>query len=215
MKYLRPVVLFLSVVLVSACMTEGQAQQAPKPLYQRLGGYDAIAAAHISCYGYPTANRFTSPPFQKGGELVRSMIFRVPVDDATTLLYFVRFAPDGEPGLRTSIRDTKYGEYTPLATDWWGIDVNDQDRMAVEQQGAIADRPHEHLGVSDCGIIAMRQMMRESLAAVAEGKDPLCIIRDPAKQRVDFPVQASMTKETNDDVGYGLGYGKEVEKTLA
>ena len=44
MKYLRPVVLFLSVVLVSACMTEGQAQQAPKSLYQRLGGYDAIAA---------------------------------------------------------------------------------------------------------------------------------------------------------------------------
>jgi hemoglobin len=25
-------------------MTEGQAQQAPKPLYQRLGGYDAVAA---------------------------------------------------------------------------------------------------------------------------------------------------------------------------
>src|SRR5262249_53151423 len=36
--------LFLSVALVSACMTEGQAQQAPKTLYQRLGGYDAIAA---------------------------------------------------------------------------------------------------------------------------------------------------------------------------
>jgi 5,5'-dehydrodivanillate O-demethylase len=172
---------------------------------------EGIDDTHVSCYGYPTVNRFTSPPFKKGGELIRSMIFRVPVDDASTLLYFIRFAPDGEPGIKTSRRETKYGEYTQLATDWWGIDVNDQDRMAVEQQGVIADRPNEHLGVSDGGIIAMRQMMRESLAAVAAGKDPLCIIRDPAGQKVDFPVQATMTEQTQDDVGYARGYGEAAE----
>jgi len=173
---------------------------------------EGIADTHISCYGYPTVNRFTSPPFHKGGELIRSMIFRVPQDDASTLLYFVRFAPDGEPGLKTSKRTQKYGEYTPLETDWWGIDVSDQDRMAVEQQGVIADRPNEHLGVSDGGIIAMRQMMRESLAAVAAGKDPLCIIRDPAKQNVDFPVQATMTEQVQDDVEYGRNFVREVEE---
>jgi hypothetical protein len=48
--------------------------------------------------------------------------------------------------------------------------------MAVEQQGVIADRPNEHLGVSGGGIVAVRQMMRESLAAVAEGKDPLSLV---------------------------------------
>jgi 5,5'-dehydrodivanillate O-demethylase len=176
---------------------------------------EGIADTHVSCYGYPTANRFTSPPFKKGGALMRSMIFRVPIDDSSTLLYFLRFAPDGEPAVKSSIRDQKYGEYASLETDWWGIDVSDQDRMAVEQQGVVADRPNEHLGVSDGGLIAMRQMMRESLALVADGKDPLCIIRDPAKQEVDFPVQATMTEQTNDDVGYGKGFVQEPADTLA
>jgi len=174
---------------------------------------DGIADTHVSCYGYPTVNRFTSPPFRKGAELIRSMIFRVPQDDATTLLYFVRFEPDAAPNvLKTTKRTQQYGVYTPLETDWWGIDVSDQDRMAVEQQGVVADRPNEHLGVSDGGIIAMRQMMRESLELVAAGKDPLCVIRDPAKQNVDFPVQATMTEQVQDDIEYGRNFvGKEVE----
>ena len=78
--------------------------------------------------------------------------------------------------------------------------------MAVEQQGVIADRPNEHLGVSDGGIIQMRQMMRESLAAVEEGRDPLCIIRDPAKQIVDFPQKSTMMQQKQDDADYTLGF---------
>jgi 5,5'-dehydrodivanillate O-demethylase oxygenase subunit len=78
--------------------------------------------------------------------------------------------------------------------------------MAVEQQGVIADRPNEHLGVSDGGIIAMRQMMRESLAAVEAGKDPLCIIRDPALQKVDFPQKSTMMAQKSKDADYTLGF---------
>jgi hemoglobin len=44
MRNARPLVLFVVVALVSACMTQGQAQQPPKSLYTRLGGYDAVAA---------------------------------------------------------------------------------------------------------------------------------------------------------------------------
>ncbi len=68
-----------------------------------------------------------------------------------------------------------------------GIDIHHHDRMAVGPEREIADCPNEHPGVSDGGIIAMRQMLRESLAAVAKGTAPLCIIRDPAKQKIDFP----------------------------
>ncbi len=171
---------------------------------------EGIEETHVSCYGFPTVNRFTSPPFNKNGALMSSMIFRVPVDDASTKLYFIRFAPDGEPGMRTGQRDRKLGEYLPLESDWWGIDVSDQDRMAVEQQGVIADRPNERLGVSDGGIIAMRQMMRDSLQLMAEGKDPLHVIRDPAKQNVDFQANAPMTEQTHDDVGYHRGFVNEV-----
>jgi 5,5'-dehydrodivanillate O-demethylase oxygenase subunit len=164
-----------------------------------------------SCYGYPTVNGFTLPPIDKSGEHVRSIIIRVPENDVSTLLYFVRFYKSNKRSLNTSIRDTKYGEYAPLASDWWGINVSDQDRMAVEQQGVVADRPNEHLAVSDGGIIEMRKMMRESLAAVAAGKDPLCVIRDTAKQNIDFQRNAGSFQEKRDDVGYVEGYGERTQ----
>jgi len=175
---------------------------------------EGIDDTHVSCYAFPTINRFSLPPIDPNGELVRAMIYRVPADDATTRLYFVRFYPSHKRALRSSKRDTKLGEYSPLATDWWGIDVNDQDRMAVEQQGVIADRPNEHLGASDGGIIRMRQMMREALEAVAQGRDPLCLIRDPAQQIVNFPQKSTMVKEKREDVGYLRGYGEETQADL-
>jgi 5,5'-dehydrodivanillate O-demethylase oxygenase subunit len=167
---------------------------------------DGIADTHISCYGFPTVNRFALPPVDPNGELVRSIIYRVPVDDASTLLYFVRFWPSDEPAVRTTRREVKLGEYAPLAADWWGIHLMDQDRMVVEQQGVVADRPNERLGVSDGGIILMRQMMRESLAAIERGEDPLCIIRDPARQAVIFPQKSTMMQEKQADVDYALGF---------
>jgi len=147
---------------------------------------DGVNDTHRSCYIYPTANRFTIPPVAPGGEPVRSLLYRVPNDDASTTLFFVRWYPSAKHELRTMTRPTKLGEYQADPTDWWGIHVNDQDRMVAEQQGVIADRPHEHLGVSDEGLIQMRQMMRQSLAAVAAGRDPLFVIRDPARQRIAF-----------------------------
>ncbi len=167
---------------------------------------EGIDDTHVSCYGFPTVNRFSLPPVDPSGELVRSMIYRVPADDASTLLYFIRFYPSAKRSFHTSKREVKLGEYAPLASDWWGINVNDQDRMAVEQQGVVADRPNEHLGVSDGGIIQMRQMMRESLAAIEQGRDPLCIIRDPARQIVDFPQKSSMMAQKQADADYTLGF---------
>ncbi len=175
---------------------------------------EGINDTHVSCYGFPTVNRFSLPPIDKNGELVRSMIYRVPADDAATLLYFVRFYPSAKRVLNSSRRDAPVGQYAPLASDWWGIDVVDQDRMAVEQQGVIADRPNEHLGASDGGIIRMRQMMREALAAVEEGRDPPCIIRDPAQQVVIFPQKSDMLREKRADVGYAKGYAEETQKSL-
>jgi 5,5'-dehydrodivanillate O-demethylase len=167
---------------------------------------EGLADTHVSCYAFPTINRFALPPIDKNGELVRSMIYRVPADESITLLYFVRFYPSDKKSFHTSKRDVKLGVYAALENDWWGIDVNDQDRMAVEQQGVIADRPNEHLGVSDGGIIQMRQMMRESLAAIEAGNDPLCIIRDPAQQKVVFPQKSTMMEQKSKDADYSMGF---------
>ncbi len=165
---------------------------------------EGIDDTHISCWGFPVVNRFALPAVEPGGELVRSMIYRAPVDDTSTLLYFVRFYPSDKHVLQTHRRDSQFGVYAPLENDWWGIDVNDQDRMVVEQQGVIANRPSEHLGATDGGIILARQMMREALDAVAAGQDPLAIIRDPAHQVVNFPQKSSMMEQRQEDVSYAI-----------
>jgi 5,5'-dehydrodivanillate O-demethylase len=161
--------------------------------------------AHISCYAFPLVNRFNVPPITPGGELVRSILYRVPIDDESTQLYFVRFIPSDKRSFQISIREDKLGVYKESDKDWWGLDNTDQDRMAIEQQGVVADRSNEHLGASDGGIILLRRMMREALAAVAEGKDPFGVIRDAAKQAVDFRQQASLMNQRHDDLTYAGG----------
>jgi hypothetical protein len=102
--------------------------------------------------------------------------------------------------------DTKAGEYKPLASDWWGIDLSDQDRMALEQQGAVADRTREHLVATDAGILLMRRMMREGLEAIEKGEDPPCIIRDRAKQNVEFKLSLGfIAQDRKEDADYSLG----------
>jgi hypothetical protein len=171
---------------------------------------EGIDDTHISCFGFPTVNRFAGVPVNGSTEIVRSMIYRVPVDDESTLLYFFRCYPDPKKSFITTTRMTELGKYDMLEKDWWGINVNDQDRMAVEQQGVIADRTNEHLGVSDGGIILMRQMMREALTAVAAGKDPLGVIRKPEDQMIDFPQKSDMLRDKADDdaVNYTAGFYK-------
>jgi 5,5'-dehydrodivanillate O-demethylase len=155
---------------------------------------EGIDQTHISCYGFPTQNRFTLPPVAGSRELVQALIYRVPVDDVSTLLYMIRFYPSDTRVLRLDgVRDTRLGVYEPDESDWWGIDQTDQDRMAVEQQGVVSNRPGEHLSASDGGVILVRQMMREALAALEAGQDPLGIIRDAADDEViDLGAQADM-----------------------
>jgi hypothetical protein len=39
-----------------------------------------------------------------------------------------------------------------------------------------------------------------------QGKDPLCIIRDPATQVIDFPQKSSMMQQKQADADYTLGF---------
>ena len=41
----------------------------------------------------------------------------------------------------------------------------------------IADRTKEHLASSDQGILMLRKMIRDSIDAVAQGKDPFGVMR--------------------------------------
>jgi phthalate 4,5-dioxygenase len=55
------------------------------------------------------------------------------------------------------------------------------DAFATESQGAIQDRTKEHLATTDTAIIAARRLMLAAVEEVAAGRDPLGVVRDPAK----------------------------------
>jgi 5,5'-dehydrodivanillate O-demethylase oxygenase subunit len=58
-----------------------------------------------------------------------------------------------------------------------------QDFVTWVGQGRIADRSQEYLAPSDRGIVMIRRRFLDDIKAIAEGKDPKAIIRDPAANR--------------------------------
>jgi len=114
---------------------------------------------------------------------------RVPVDDTHTLHFWYCCWMPGEgaavgqdevPVYEVPFRDER-GEFI---LDF----VDGGDIMAWVSQGAIADRTRETLVETDRGIALFRRMLTEQLAAVAAGRDPLGVIRDPAhNERIDLP----------------------------
>jgi 5,5'-dehydrodivanillate O-demethylase oxygenase subunit len=112
-----------------------------------------------------------------------SLQIRVPVDDTHTLqwLYSCYRPDDGEPvSPQSSIpvyEVPTYDERGRFRTDW----ITGQDMMAWVMQGPIMDRSTERLGASDRGVIFFRQVVADQIQAVKEGRDPLGVLRDPAK----------------------------------
>ncbi|NMH97335.1 Rieske 2Fe-2S domain-containing protein [Pseudonocardia sp. K10HN5] len=107
---------------------------------------------------------------------------RVPVDDThTSHFWYSVYKPDGEYTVEPQ-------ESVPLFTvpfqdeegDFLVDFVDGQDIMAWASQGPIADRSREHLGKSDVGVIMLRRLFQEQLDRVAEGEDPLGVVRDEA-----------------------------------
>jgi 5,5'-dehydrodivanillate O-demethylase len=71
---------------------------------------------------------------------------------------------------------------------WISTHVINQDVIAWVGQGRIADRTKENLGASDLGIAMIRKRLFDDLDAVAQGRDPKAIIRNPNVARcVELP----------------------------
>ena len=108
---------------------------------------------------------------------------RTPLDDHTTLqMYYTAFFPP--PGATAPQQDSVPYYWQPVYDEQGEYNLesaNNQDIMAWVGQGVIADRPNEHLGVTDKGIILLRKLLKEQAQVVADGGDPMNIVRDPAK----------------------------------
>jgi 5,5'-dehydrodivanillate O-demethylase oxygenase subunit len=120
--------------------------------------------------------------------------FRVPIDDTTTQHYWLNAytAPphwripreliDDVPLYDVRLRDD-HGNY--LLTY-----IHGQDVLAWETQGRIADRRLEHLGTTDRGVTIYRRMLFREMARLQQSEDPMCVIRDPAKNiLIDLPFE--------------------------
>jgi 5,5'-dehydrodivanillate O-demethylase len=131
-----------------------------------------------------------------GGGLFQKYVFqiRVPIDDENTQHYWYHaFVPPADaavpehllrdvPSFDVPIWD-EGGEYFLEMT-------HAADIMAWVTQAPIADRTREALGTPDRGLILLRQVMQRELKNVAEGRDPLNVIRDPsANTYIDLPME--------------------------
>jgi 5,5'-dehydrodivanillate O-demethylase len=153
-----------------------------------------VTKEKISHWIFPSHTRHTTA--RRGRIPDHAIRFRVPTDDTNTTTFWLRFYPHDDRAkpfvLKTiGFENDQAGVYARVQDGWWGVASHDQDRVAQETQGLIYDRTKEHLGASDQGIIMLRNMIKESIDAVRQGKDPIWIIRD-SQQNENIAFDARM-----------------------
>jgi 5,5'-dehydrodivanillate O-demethylase len=164
---------------------------------------EGVSKPRITHFIFPSHVRHSAARVDENPRQV--IRFRVPTDDFTTTTYWIDFYPhrDGQPTRAESLKTQGFkksepGVYRRVEDGWWNIYTHEQDRVAQESQGVIADRAKENLASSDQGIIMLRKMIRASIEAVREGKDPYGVIRDPADNQ-------SITFDSSRDAVAALG----------
>ena len=127
-----------------------------------------------------------------GSEAYATIQFRVPVDDTHTFHVSI-YTWHAAPGTKAPAQDVVPYRYVPLKDDDGRYITNmlfNQDYMVWTSQGPLARRDREKLGESDRGIILFRKQLREQLDIVADGGDPMNVIRDPRKnERLSIPME--------------------------
>jgi 5,5'-dehydrodivanillate O-demethylase oxygenase subunit len=115
-----------------------------------------------------------------------NMHFRTPVDDYNTQIFHVRFNPTRDGSIVEQLEDPP-AEFVSTKNETGEFHMENfpsQDQMAWETQGPVANRPNEHLGESDRGIILFRKLLRDQIRAVQNGGDPVGVNRDPEKDEM-------------------------------
>ena len=127
-----------------------------------------------------------------------SLHWHVPIDDEHHWKYIIHYSAVGpidhdyQDAIQTNEVDdelrpvrTKENRYLQdrheMKTRTYagvGNSFQDQDRMAVESQGAIYDRTFEHLGQADRPMIEQRKLIFGGIEDVRDGRDPKILGKD-------------------------------------
>lgn len=117
--------------------------------------------------------------------------WRVPVDDGNTLSVtwsFIRVPREREPFVQAEIPTWTSPVRDAATGRWITSHVVNQDIVAWVGQGRVTDRTRETLGASDRGIAMLRRQLFDDIEAVAAGRDPKGVRRDPAaNHRIPLP----------------------------
>jgi 5,5'-dehydrodivanillate O-demethylase oxygenase subunit len=128
---------------------------------------------------------------------------RVPMDDYHTHHFAVSFEPSAngeiieEDDLPTNTMEPFKEPVDALYPEakFRIKEVPEQDYMAWETQGRIADRTKEHLSFADRGVVLYRKMLKESIQKVERGEDPWGLQRDPDHATIDTNLDESLVWE--------------------
>jgi phenylpropionate dioxygenase-like ring-hydroxylating dioxygenase large terminal subunit len=104
------------------------------------------------------------------------LTWAVPIDDFNTRRMYLMLNDDRNP-LRAMQRERGFGQMNDRPYEERQRVPGDYD--VTVSAGPIAIHAYENLTSTDYGVIAYRQTIRDNIRAVAEGRDPAGILRDP------------------------------------
>ncbi|MCH7608955.1 MAG: Rieske 2Fe-2S domain-containing protein [Chloroflexi bacterium] len=129
---------------------------------------------------------------------------RVPIDDTHMWHVVVAFTPTEDGSIVEDVEDLPFSydppykdppdARYPIARNLMDT-VPQQDYMAWETQGPIADRTAEHLSYGDRGVSLLRALLRENIERVQAGLDPIGLVRDPDLAMIDTNLDESIEME--------------------
>jgi len=129
---------------------------------------------------------------------------RVPRDDTHMWIYEIRFIPLPDGELAPEDEEPEYVEQQPHKDPMTAMhpfavhrmnQVDAQDYMAWETQGAIPDRSVERLATTDRGVVLLRNLFKEQIERVQQGLDPMGVRRDPDHAMIDTNLTHSLIVE--------------------
>ncbi len=122
-------------------------------------------------------NEFT--PKENISQRPAQISWTVPIDDYNSKRFYLLFNDERNP-LRPGQRQRGFGQANDRPYEERQRRPGDYEMMI--SQGPIAIHGYEHLTSTDYGVIALRQLLRDGIRAIGEGRDPIGVFREAGKR---------------------------------